>query len=139
MTLVGHDWGGALAFDWGRRHPAAVKALVCMETIVMPITWDDWPEAAVRAFQGMRSEAGEDMVLDKNFFVEPIVPSSMLQPPSEETMAEYGRPFRDPGESRRPTLTWPREVPIDGEPADVAETQPSTTPGWVRATCRSCS
>jgi haloalkane dehalogenase len=121
VTLVGHDWGGALAFDWARRHPAAVRAVVYMETLVMPITWDDWPEAAVRAFQGMRSEAGEEMVLDKNFFVERIVPSSMLEPPSEETMAEYRRPFRDPGESRRPTLTWPREIPIDGEPADVNE------------------
>ena len=119
VTLVGHDWGGALAFDWGRRHPEAVKAVVYMETIVMPIAWTDWPPSAVRAFQGMRSEAGEHMVLKENFFVERILPGSVLTPMADETLDEYRRPFREPGESRRPTLTWPREIPIEGEPADV--------------------
>jgi haloalkane dehalogenase len=119
VTLVGHDWGGALAFDWGRRHPEAVKAVVYMETIVMPIAWPDWPPSAVRAFQGMRSEAGEHMVLEENFFVERILPASVLTPMANETLDEYRRPFREPGESRRPTLTWPREIPIEGVPADV--------------------
>jgi haloalkane dehalogenase len=120
VTLVGHDWGGALAFDWGRRHPEAVKAIVYMETIVMPLAWSDWPSSGVRAFQGMRSVAGEEMVLEENFFVERILPASVLAPIAEETLDEYRRPFREPGESRRPTLTWPREIPIEGDPADVA-------------------
>lgn len=121
VTLVGHDWGGPLLFDWGRRHPDAVKGVAYMETIVTPVTWDDWPEAARRVFQGLRSEAGEEMVLDKNVFVERILPASVLEPLSEETMDVYRRPYLHPGESRRPTLTWPREIPIDGEPEDVAE------------------
>jgi haloalkane dehalogenase len=121
VTLVGHDWGGALLFDWGRRHPEAVKAVVYMETIITPISWDDWPESAVRAFQGMRSDAGEEMVLDKNFFVERILPASVLRDLTDEEMAEYRRPFSEPGEWRRPTLTWPREIPIEREPADVTQ------------------
>ncbi|MEX1037823.1 MAG: haloalkane dehalogenase [Acidimicrobiia bacterium] len=133
VTLVGHDWGGALAFDWARRHPEAVKAIVYMETIVTPITWSDWPESAARAFQGMRSSAGEEMILDKNFFVERILPSSVLAPLSEETMTEYRKPFREPGESRRPTLTWPREIPIDGEPKDVEEIV-ALNQAWLEST-----
>lgn len=121
ITLVGHDWGGPLAFDWGRRHPDSVRAVVYMETIVTPIHWDDWPDSAVRIFKGMRSEAGEEMVLSKNVFVERILPGSVLAPLSDETMAEYRRPYTDPGETRRPTLTWPREIPIEGEPSDVDE------------------
>lgn len=121
VTLVGHDWGGALAFDWARRHEDAVMALVYMETIVTPLRWSDWPESAVRIFQGMRSEAGEEMILEKNVFIERILPASVLTPLSDEVMAEYRRPYAHAGESRRPTLTWPREIPIDGEPADVQE------------------
>lgn len=119
VTLVGHDWGGALLFDWGRRNRDAVKAVVYMETIVTPLTEEDWPEAARRIFMGMRSDAGEEMVLEKNVFVERILPASVLDPMSTETLNEYRRPYTKPGESRRPTLTWPRELPIDGEPADV--------------------
>jgi haloalkane dehalogenase len=121
VILVGHDWGGALGFDWANRHRQAISGLVYMETIVMPVTWDDWPENARKIFAALRSEAGEQMILDKNFFVERILPASVLQPLSEETMDEYRRPFLERGESRRPTLTWPREIPIDGEPAAVAE------------------
>ncbi len=121
VTLVGHDWGGALLFDWGRRNPDAVKAVVFMETIVTPMSIDDWPEAARGIFESMRSEAGEEMILQKNIFVERILPASVLDPLSEETMKEYRRPYLSPGESRRPTLTWPREVPFDGQPPDVAE------------------
>jgi haloalkane dehalogenase len=121
VVIVGHDWGGALGFDWANRHRAAVRAIVYMETLVMPVTWDDWPEAGRHIFAAMRSEAGEEMILDKNLFVERILPASVLTPLSEETMAEYRRPYLEQGEGRRPTLTWPQEIPIDGEPAAVVE------------------
>lgn len=120
VTLVGHDWGGALAFDWANRHRQAVKGIAYMETIVMPVSWEDWPEAARKIFQAMRSGAGEEIVLQKNVFVERILPASVLDPLDEATMAEYRRPYLVAGESRRPTLTWPREIPIDGEPEAVA-------------------
>ncbi len=120
VVLVLHDWGGGLGFDWANRHRSAVAGIAYMETIVQPVTWDDWPEAARRVFQGMRSPAGEEMVLEKNVFVERILPASVLKPLSQEVMDEYRRPFLDGGEGRRPTLTWPREIPIDGEPPDVA-------------------
>ena len=122
VTLVIHDWGSALGFDWARRHPDAVAGIAYMEAIVAPITsWDDWPEAARGIFQSMRSDAGEQMILEKNLFVEAILPASILRDLTEEEMAEYRRPFAEMGESRRPTLTWPREIPIEGSPADVAE------------------
>lgn len=120
VTLVVHDWGGGLGFDWANRHREAVKAIVYMETIVMPVSWADWPDSARRIFQAMRSEAGEEIILEKNVFVERILPSSVLEPLSPQVHDEYRRPFLEPGEARRPTLTWPREIPIDGEPADVA-------------------
>lgn len=119
VTLVVHDWGGPLGFDWARRRAEAVKAVAYMETIVTPVAWEDWPEAARRIFQGLRSEAGEEMALTKNVFVERILPASVLDPLSEETMAVYRKPYLEAGESRRPTLTWPRELPIGGEPADT--------------------
>ena len=121
VILVGHDWGGALAFDWANRHRREVRGLVYMETIVCPVSWDDWPKPARGIFQAMRSPAGEEIVLTKNVFVERILPASVLDPLSEETMKEYRRPYLEAGESRRPTLTWPREIPIDGEPEDVTE------------------
>lgn len=121
VTLVGHDWGGALLFDWGRRHPDAVKGVAFMETILTPVTWDDWPESARKVFSGMRSPAGEEMVLIKNVFVERILPASVLQPISEDDMDVYRKPYLEAGESRRPTLTWPREIPIDGHPARMVE------------------
>ncbi len=121
VTFVMHDWGSALGFDWARRHPESVLGLCYMEAIVTPVTWDDWPEEATRVFQGMRSEAGEGMVLEKNIFVERILPASIMRELSEEEMAEYRRPYEVHGEPRRPTLTWPREIPIEGEPKDVDE------------------
>lgn len=121
VVLVGHDWGGALAFDWANRHRDAVRGLVYMETIVGPVSWEDWPAPATPIFKAMRSPAGEEIVLTKNVFVERILPASVLDPLSDEAMNEYRRPFTEAGESRRPTLTWPREIPIDGEPEDVAE------------------
>lgn len=121
VTLVIHDWGSALGFDWARRHREAVKAIAYMEAIVMPLTWEDWPEAARPIFQAMRSDAGEEIVLQKNVFVERILPSSVLRTLSAEEMAAYRAPFTEVGEPRRPTLTWPREIPIGGSPPDVAE------------------
>jgi haloalkane dehalogenase len=121
VTLVVHDWGSALGFDWANRHRDAVKGLAYMEAIVKPLTWDQWPEASARIFRAMRSEAGEEIVLTKNVFVERILPSSVLRDLTGEEMEFYRRPYLEPGESRRPTLTWPRQIPIDGEPPDVNE------------------
>jgi len=121
VTLVIHDWGSALGFDWANRHRDAVKGIAYMEGIVRPVSWDEWPEAARGVFQGFRSQAGEEMVLEKNTFVERVLPGSILRDLTEEEMAVYRRPFQNSGEDRRPTLTWPRQIPIDGEPADVVE------------------
>ncbi len=121
VTLVIHDWGSALGFHWAHRHPERIKAIVYMEAIVQPLTWDAWPEAAKKIFQAMRSPAGEEIVLQKNTFVERILPASVIRGLTEEEMAVYKRPYLEPGESRRPTLTWPRQIPIEGEPADVTE------------------
>lgn len=121
FTLVVHDWGSGLGFDWAHRHPDRVKAIAYMEAIVMPVTWDDWPPPARRAFEGFRSDAGETMVLDKNIFVERVLPDSVQRQLTEAEMKRYREPYVEPGESRRPTLTWPRQIPIDGEPADVHE------------------
>ncbi len=122
VTLVIHDWGSALGFDWARRHAERVKGIAYMEAITRPVSsWDDWPEAARRVFQGFRSPAGEDMVLNKNVFVERVLPGSVLRKLTDAEMAVYRRPFLRPGEDRRPTLTWPRQIPIAGEPAEVVE------------------
>lgn len=120
VTLVIHDWGSALGFHWAHRHPDRLKAIAYMEAVVAPVPdWAAWPEAARGIFQAMRSEAGEAMVLEKNVFVERILPASILRKLSAAEMAEYVRPFAKPGEDRRPTLTWPRQIPIAGQPADV--------------------
>ena len=119
VTLVVHDWGSALGFHWARRHPERMRALVYMEAIVRPLTWAEWPEPARKVFQAMRSPAGEEMVLQKNIFVERILPLSVLRGLTDAEMAVYRKPYLEAGESRRPTLTWPRQIPIDGEPADV--------------------
>lgn len=121
VTLVVHDWGSGLGFDWANRHRDAVRGIAFMEAIVRPVTWDDWPDSATDIFRGMRSEAGEAIVLEKNVFVERILPASIQRDLTDEEMAVYRAPFAEPGEARRPTLTWPREIPIDGEPADVHE------------------
>ena len=119
VVLVGHDWGSALAFHWAHRHPDRVRGLAYMEAIVRPRTWAEFPEAGRAEFQAMRSPAGEKMILEDNWFVEERLPSGVMRGLSDEEMAVYRRPYLEPGESRRPTLTWPRELPIDGEPADV--------------------
>ncbi len=121
VVLVVHDWGSALGFDWARRHPDRVRGVAYTEAIVRPVEWSEWPEAAVGIFRGMRSEKGEDLVLRRNVFVEAILPSSVLAPLAPEVHDEYRRPFLEQGEGRRPMLTWPREIPLDGEPADVVE------------------
>ena len=121
VTLVVHDWGSALGFDWANRHPDAMKGIAYMEAIVQPLTWAQWSEQARRIFQGFRSPAGEQMILERNLFIEAVLPGSIQRKLTDAEMEEYRRPYREPGESRRPTLTWPRQIPIDGEPADVAE------------------
>jgi haloalkane dehalogenase len=121
VVLVLHDWGSALGFEWARRNANRVAGLVYMEALVTPLTWADWPQTAARAFQGFRSPGGEDMILDKNMFVERILPGSILRKLADAEMAEYRRPFATPGEDRRPTLAWPRQIPIDGAPADVVK------------------
>jgi haloalkane dehalogenase len=119
VTLVVHDWGSALGFHWAARHPERVRALAYMEAIVRPVTWAEWPDNARAIFQGMRSPAGEAIILEKNVFVERILPGSVLRRLGDEEMRVYRGPWLTPGESRRPTLTWPREIPVEGEPADV--------------------
>ncbi|MEM9330488.1 MAG: haloalkane dehalogenase [Pseudomonadota bacterium] len=120
VVLVIHDWGSALGFDWARRNPDRVKGICFMEAIVGPInSWDDWPDAAREIFQGFRSPAGEDMVLEKNIFIEAVLPGSILRTLTDDEMAMYRRPFEQAGEDRRPTLTWPRQIPIEGSPEDV--------------------
>ena len=119
--LVGHDWGGALLFDWACRHAEAVQGIAYMETLVCPVTWKDWPDDARNIFQAMRSDAGEKIILEKNVFIEKILPNSVLRDLSEEEMEIYREPFPDAGERRRPMLSWPREIPVDGEPAEVVK------------------
>jgi haloalkane dehalogenase len=119
VTFVIHDWGSALGFDWANRHRDAVRGVCYMEAIVRPLTWHEWPEAAARVFEGFRSPSGENMVLIDNVFVERVLPGSILRTLSVAEHAVYRRPFAEPGEGRRPTLTWPRQIPLDGEPEDV--------------------
>ncbi len=122
VVLVVHDWGSALGFDWARRHPDRVRGIAYMEAIVAPVpSWDAWPEQVRSVFQGFRSPAGEEMVLENNMFVEGVLPGAIIRTLSDDEMAEYRRPFANPGDDRLPTLTWPRQIPIAGEPADVRE------------------
>lgn len=120
VTLVVHDWGVALGIEWARRHPDQVAGIAYMEGVIRPINLDDWGEPYASFFQAMRSDAGEELILENNAFVEGI-PMGVSRPLSDEEMAEYRRPFAAPGEDRRPTLSWPRQLPIDGEPAEVVE------------------
>ena len=115
VTLVLHDWGSGLGFHWASQNPQAVKGVAYMEAIVAPLSWEDWPESARGIFQGFRSDKGEDLVLTRNLFVEGVLPSSVLRDLSEEEMAQYRAPFDTPA-NRQPTLNWPRQIPIDGEP-----------------------
>ena len=130
VTLVVHDWGSALGFHWAHRYPDRVKGIVYMEAIVRSMIWQEWPDQARALFQAMRTPAGEEIILEKNVFVERVLPASVLRGLSETEMDVYRRPYQEPGESRRPTLTWPREIPLDGEPSDVVEIV-DTYAGWL--------
>jgi haloalkane dehalogenase len=122
VTLVIHDWGSALGFDWAFRHEPRVAGIAYMEAIVQPIrSWDEWPPNARGIFQGMRSDAGEELCLEKNLFVEAILPNAIISGLTAAEMAVYRAPFEEPGEARRPTLTWPRQIPIDGSPVETVE------------------
>jgi haloalkane dehalogenase len=121
VTFVVHDWGSALAFDWTYRHPYVVKGLAYMEAIVTSMRWNEMAERGRKIFETLRSPAGEQMVLEQNSFIEVNLPATIQRKLSEEEMNEYRRPFAEPGEGRRPTLSWPRQIPFDGEPADVSE------------------
>lgn len=122
VVLVLHDWGSALGFDWANTHRQRVQGIAYMEAIVMPIDWPDFPEQARDVFRAFRSPAGEQMVLENNVFIENVLPGSILRALSVEEMNHYRAPFATPGEDRRPTLTWPRQIPLEGEPADVVAT-----------------
>ena len=120
VILVIHDWGSALGFHYAARHAERVAGICYMEGIVMPVpSWEDWPENARNIFQGFRSEAGEELVLEKNIFVERVLPGSIMRPLGEAEMAVYRAPFAESGEARRPTLSWPRQIPIAGEPPEM--------------------
>jgi haloalkane dehalogenase len=121
VTLVVHDWGSSLGFDWASRNPDAVKGIVHMEALIAPISWVDMPAVAQPRFRAVRSEQGEDLVLQQNIFIEQSLVKGTLRKFSDVELAEYRRPFLQPGEGRRPMLTWPRQLPIGGEPADMVE------------------
>jgi haloalkane dehalogenase len=121
IHLIIHDWGSAMGFQFARENQDRIKSITYMEAIVMPLTWDQWPDPATKIFGLFRSEAGEELVLEKNFFVERILLADSSTGYTEEEKSEYIRPFISPGEDRRPTLTWPRQIPLDGEPSEVVE------------------
>jgi haloalkane dehalogenase len=121
VIFVLHDWGSVLGFDWANQHRDRVQGLAYMEAIVTPMEWSDFPERARDTFRAFRTPAGDDMVLRNNVFVERVLPGSIIRQLSNAEMDHYRRPFLNPGEDRRPTLTWPRQIPIDGEPAEVAK------------------
>jgi|TARA_X000000368_G_scaffold192444_1_gene151767 haloalkane dehalogenase len=121
IHLIIHDWGSAMGFQFARENQDRIKSITYMEAIVMPLTWDQWPDPATKIFGLFRSEAGEELVLEKNFFVERILLADSSTGYTEEEKSEYIRPFINPGEDRRPTLTWPRQIPLDGEPSEVVE------------------
>ena len=120
ITLVIHDWGSGLGFHWARNHPNTIKGIAYMEAIVRPVNWDEWPENARGIFQGFRSEKGEDLILNRNMFVEGVLPSAVLRKLTDEEMGHYRAPFANT-EDRQPTLNWPRQIPISGEPDHMVE------------------
>ncbi len=121
IILVIHDWGSAIGFDFANKYPDRIEGIVYMEAIVCPMKWSDWPENATKVFQLMRSEAGEELILEKNIFVERILPSSILRKLSDEEMSQYRKPFLKAGSDRQPTLSWPRQIPLDDEPREVID------------------
>ncbi len=119
VIFVIHDWGSALGFDWSNQNRDRVKGLAYMEAVVKTLNWSDFPDLGRKVFQGFRSEAGESMILDKNMFVERVLPGAVIRDMTEAEMNVYRKPYLAEGEDRRPTLTWPRQIPIEDEPADV--------------------
>jgi haloalkane dehalogenase len=119
VTLVGHDWGGAIGFDWAARHPGRVRSIAFMETIVRPMRWDEGfsPEGR-EIFKAFRSPEGDKLILDDNFFVDVFIPLGIKRRLSDDEMAVYRAPFRE-REHRRPVLAFPRDLPMEGEPRDV--------------------
>ena len=120
VVLVGHDWGSALVFHWARNHRDLVRGIAYMEALVSPVEWSEWPEAARGIFQGFRSEKGEDLALNRNLFVEGVLPNSIIRKLTDEEMGHYRAPFSTP-DDRQPTLNWPRQIPIDGEPVEMVQ------------------
>lgn len=118
VTLVLHDWGSGLGFHWANLHRDAVKGIAYMEAIVKPMEWDDWPEGARGIFKGFRSDKGEDLILNRNMFIEGVFPTSIIRDMSNEEMDAYRAPFLDP-QDRQVMLNWPRQIPLGGEPADI--------------------
>ncbi len=119
IHLVIHDWGCGLGLKYARLHSDSISSITFMEGVTVPLTWDQWPEAGIKIFKLFRSDAGEELILDKNFFVERILFNDPINPMSEETKKEYLRPFTQQGEDRRPTLTFPRNIPFNKEPFDT--------------------
>ncbi|WP_186001763.1 MULTISPECIES: haloalkane dehalogenase [Corallococcus] len=120
VVLVGYDWGGVLALDWARRHPERVRGVVVFETFLRPMRWSDWPPQGEQLFRAFRTPGvGEQRVLEQNEFLARSLANGVLSGLSEDDRATYYAPYPDPA-SRRPLLQWPREIPIDGEPADVS-------------------
>jgi haloalkane dehalogenase len=122
ITFVVHDWGSALAFDWAMRNEGRVRALAFMEAILGPVpSWEQFSPGGRELFQQLRTPGvGEQMVLDNNFFVEQLLPRSVMRGLLPAEMAHYRAPFAERA-ARKPTLAWPREIPIAGEPPDVVE------------------
>lgn len=118
VTLVLHDWGSAIGFLWAMRHPKSVKAVAYMEAIVKPMKWTDWPETATGIFKGFRSEKGEDLILNRNLFIEAVLPGSIIRTLSNSEMDAYRAPYLKPMH-RQPMLSWPRQIPLDGSPVNV--------------------
>ena len=119
IHLVIHDWGCGLGLKYARLHSDSISSITFMEGVTVPLTWDQWPEAGTKIFKLFRSEVGEELILDKNFFVEKLLLHDPISPMSEESRNEYLRPFVNPGEDRRPTLTFPRHIPLNEEPLDT--------------------
>jgi len=122
VTLVIHDWGSGLGFHWAHQNPQAMKGIAFMEAFIAPVpSWDSFPDSERNPIQAVRSPAGEKMILEDNWFIEKLLPGTIMRKLSQAEMDEYRRPFLNIGEDRRPTLSWPRQIPIGGEPAMVHE------------------
>ncbi|HUO32202.1 MAG TPA: haloalkane dehalogenase [Bryobacteraceae bacterium] len=121
IVLVLDDWGAVMGFEWARQNSHRVRGIVHMEAIAAPLNWPDIPEYGHPLFKALRSQEGERMVLDENIFIEKILPQAVIRHLTDEELNHYRSPFRNSGEDRRAMLSWPRSLPIDGEPAEVAE------------------